>query len=73
MCIILTENPVRHIDDLREMENLKREYQIRCSHYELEYSSKNKIISCTICGKNWSFIENRSYSRTKEIYTAADD
>ncbi len=73
MCIILTENPVRHIEDLREMENLKREYQIRCSHYELEYSSKNKIINCTICGKNWSFIENRSYSGTKEIYTAAED
>jgi hypothetical protein len=69
----LTENPVRDIDTLREMENLKREYEIRCSHYELEYSSKDKIINCTVCRKNWTLVENRSYSKTKEIYTAEKD
>jgi len=66
----LTENSVRHIDTLREMESLKHEYQIRCSHYQLEFLSEDKHICCTICGKNWSFLENRGYSKPKEIYTA---
>jgi hypothetical protein len=52
------------------MESLKHEYQIRCSHYELEFFSKDKRIGCTICGKNWSFLEDRGYSKPKEIYTA---
>jgi ribosomal protein S27E len=52
------------------MESLKHEYQIRCSHYELEFSSDDKRISCSICGKNWSFKEDRGYSKFKEIYKA---
>jgi hypothetical protein len=52
------------------MEALKREYQIRCSHYELQLSSKDDCVSCTICGKNWSFLEDRGYSKNLKIYTA---
>jgi hypothetical protein len=52
------------------MEALKHEYQIRCSHYELEFSSTDKHISCSVCGKNWSFLEDRGYTKPKEIYTA---
>jgi hypothetical protein len=52
------------------MESLKREFQIRCSHYELEFSSSDKHIGCTVCGKSWSFLEERGYSMLKEIYTA---
>jgi hypothetical protein len=52
------------------MEALKLKYQISCSHYELEFSSQEKHINCTICGKNWSFVENRGYSKPKEIYKA---
>jgi hypothetical protein len=32
----LAENCVRHIYTLRETEAQKRDYQIRCSHYQLE-------------------------------------
>jgi hypothetical protein len=66
----LTENSVRHITAIREMEALKREYQIRCSHYELQLSSKDDCVSCTICGKNWSFLEDRGYSKNLKIYAA---
>ena len=48
-----TENSVRHIDTIKEMEALKLEYQIRCSHYELELIGDEKKITCIICGKNW--------------------
>jgi hypothetical protein len=68
--LLLSENSVRHIDTIKEMESLKYEYQIRCSHYELEFSSDDKRISCSICGKNWSFKEDRGYSKFKEIYKA---
>jgi hypothetical protein len=67
----LTENSVRHIDTIKEMEALKYQYQIRSSHYELEFSSTRKRISCAICGKNWSFVKHGGeYSRCKEIYMA---
>jgi len=66
----LTENSVRHIETLKEMESLKLEFQIRCSHYELEFSSMDKRIGCTVCGKSWSFLEKRGYSVLKEIYMA---
>lgn len=65
-----TENSVRHIDFIRDMENLKLEYQIRCSHYELEYNEKEKMIVCAICSKKWLFLENRGYSKIKSIFTA---
>jgi len=66
----LAENSVRHIETLKQMESLKHEFQIRCSHYELEFSSSDKHIGCTVCGKSWSFLEERGYSMLKEIYTA---
>jgi len=49
---LLTENSVRHIDTLREMEAHKRHYQIRCSHHELEFSATDRRITCAICGKS---------------------
>ncbi|MEM3094042.1 MAG: hypothetical protein QXX64_00235 [Nitrososphaera sp.] len=39
----MTENSVRHIDTLREMEAHKRHYQIRFSHHELEFSAKDNV------------------------------
>ena len=66
----MTENSVRHINYLRQMDNLKREYQIRCSHYELELLSSEKKITCSICGKIWSYLEERGYSIKKEIYSS---
>jgi hypothetical protein len=66
----LTENSVRHIDTIKEMEAMKLEYQIRCSHYELEFSPMDKIITCVICGKNWLFLEERGYSKIKSAYIA---
>jgi hypothetical protein len=50
------------------MDNLKREYQIRCSHYELELLAREKKITCSICGKIWNYLEERGYSIKKEIY-----
>jgi len=67
---LVTENSTRHIDTLRQMEALKREHQIRCSHYELQFSFKGEYISCTICGKTWSFLENRGFSEIVQIYRA---
>ncbi len=49
----VSENSTRHVDTLREMEAHKRQYQVRCSHHELEYSGKEKHITCTVCGKAW--------------------
>ena len=66
----MTENSVRHVSYLRQMDTLKREYQIRCSHYELEFLTCEKKITCSICGKNWIYLEERGYSIKKEIYCA---
>jgi hypothetical protein len=66
----LTENSVRHIETIKEMETLKLEYQIRCSHYELELCDKYEKITCVICGKNWLFLEKRGYSKIKSAYIA---
>ena len=67
---ILVENPVRHIDTLRQMDDLKHEYQIRCSHYELEFLPNDRQISCTICRKKWSFINEEGFSKPRKIYKA---
>jgi hypothetical protein len=69
----LTENSVRHIDTLREMEAHKRHYQIRCSHHELEFSATEKRITCAICGKNWVFSKERGYSDPVQVYAAEKD
>jgi hypothetical protein len=69
----MTENSVRHIDTLREMDSMKKEYQIRCSHYELELIKSEKRITCVICGKNWEFLEERGYSHKKQAYSAEKD
>ena len=66
----MTENSVRHIDTIKEMEAMKVEYQIRCSHHELEYLPHEKIITCVICGKNWLFLEERGFSKIKSAYVA---
>jgi len=70
---LLTENSVRHIDTLRQMEMNKRHYQIRCSHHELEFSAKDKRITCAICGKNWTYMHQRGYSDPKQVYAAEKD
>jgi hypothetical protein len=69
----LTENSVRHIDTLREMEAHKRQYQIRCSHHELEFSAQSKRITCAICNKNGTFVQERGYSDPKQVYAAEID
>ena len=66
----MTENSVRHIDTIKEMEAMKVEYQIRCSHHELEYLPHEKIITCVICGKNWLFLEERGFTKIKSAYVA---
>lgn len=66
----MTENSVRHIDTIKEMEAMKLEYQIRCSHHELEFLPHEKIITCVICGKNWLFLEERGFSKIKLAYVA---
>ena len=66
----MTENSVRNIEAIKEMETLKLEYQIRCSHYELELIDEHKKITCVICGKNWLFLEKRGYSKVKIAYIA---
>jgi hypothetical protein len=72
--LLLTENSVRHIDTIKEMETLKRHYQIRCSHYKLEFSFEGKFISCTICQKNWRLSTDEIDSgKNKEIYLADKD
>jgi len=55
------------------MESVKREFQIRCSHYELEMEVLDKQICCMICGKNWFFTEERGYSIKKKVYLAEKD
>lgn len=69
----MTENSVRHIDTLREMEAYKRQYQIRCSHYELEHLAKDKKITCAVCGKVWLFASERGYSEIRQVYSAEKD
>ena len=64
----MSENSVRHIDTLREMEAHKRQFQIRCSHHELEYSAKEKRITCVVCGKGWTYLQERGYSETRQVY-----
>lgn len=66
----MTENSVRHIDTIKEMEARKLEYQIRCSHHELEFLHSEKVITCVICGKNWLFLEERGFSKIKSAYVA---
>jgi hypothetical protein len=68
---LLTENSVRHIDTIKEMEALKHQYQIRCSHYKLEFTFRGKFISCAICQKNWHLSTDEIDSgKNKEIYLA---
>jgi ribosomal protein S27E len=70
----LTENFVMHIDMLREMEAHKRHYQIRCSHHrELEFSARDRRITCAICGKNWTYVQEHGYSEPKQVYAAEKD
>lgn len=52
------------------MEALKFQYQIRCSHYKLEFSHDDKSISCAICQKYWFLNKDSSTNRKKEIYLA---
>ena len=49
---------------------MKLEYQIRCSHHELEFFHSEKVITCVICGKNWLFLEERGFSKIKSAYVA---
>jgi hypothetical protein len=69
----LTENSVRHIDTLREMEAHKRHYQIRRSHHELEFSAKDRRITCTMCSKNWEYVQERGYSDARQVYGTEKD
>lgn len=71
--MLLAENSVRHINTIKELESLKYEYQIRCSHFKLEFSSKDDIIKCSICGKIWNFIEEKGFSNLIRIYDAETD
>ena len=66
----MTENSVRHIDTLREMEAHKRHYQIRCSHHEIELGGADKVITCSICGKRWVYAEKRGYRDAKRVFLA---
>lgn len=70
---MLAENSVRHINTIKELESLKYEYQIRCSHYQLEFSPKDNVIKCPICGKIWNFIEEKGFSNLIRVYTAETD
>lgn len=69
----MSENSVRHIDTLREMEAYKRQYQICCSHHELEHLAKEKRITCAICGKVWIYASERGYSEVRHVYAAEKD
>ncbi|MEW5841214.1 hypothetical protein [Nitrososphaera sp.] len=69
----MSENSVRHIDTLREMEAHKRQYQIRCSHYELEHCARERRITCAVCGKVWLYAQERGYSDVRQVYAAERD
>jgi hypothetical protein len=69
----VSENSTRHVDTLREMEAHKRQYQVRCSHHELEYSVCEKRITCAVCGKAWVFDRERGYSDVKQVFSAEKD
>jgi len=69
----LTENSVRNINTIKELETLKLEYQIRCSHYQLEISTNDKMITCSICGKRWIFVEEKGFSKIIQIYKTEID
>lgn len=69
----MAENSVRHINTIKELESLKYEYQIRCSHYRLEYSPKDNIITCSVCGKIWNFVEEKGFSNLIQVYNAEVD
>lgn len=71
--MLLTENSVRNINTIKELESLKYEYQIRCSHYELELLIDDKIITCSICGKKWGYIKEKGFSKMIHIYKAELD
>ena len=67
----MTENSVRNISSIREMEALKYQYQIRCSHYKLEHSPNERSIRCAICQKDWHFNKDLgTANRRTEIYLA---
>jgi hypothetical protein len=69
----LAENSVRHIDTLREMEVHKRQYQIRCSHHELELFEGEKKIACAICSKQWLYSKERGYLDSRKVFAAEMD
>lgn len=70
---LLAENSVRHVDTLRNMEAHKRQYQIRCSHHELELSEGEKRITCAICSKQWLYTKERGYRDSKKVFAAEKD
>jgi hypothetical protein len=72
-CGTLAENPVRHIETLREMEAHKRQYQIRCSHHELELLQDMKTIICVVCGKQWVYAQERGYRDPRKVFSAEKD
>ena len=69
----MTENSVRNINTIKELETSKLEYQIRCSHYQLENSTNDKMITCSICGKRWIFVEEKGFSKIVQVYKAEID
>jgi hypothetical protein len=69
----LTENSVRNINTIKELESLKYEYQIRCSHYQLEFIINDKMITCSICGKKWDFVGEKGFSKRIHMYKAEVD
>ena len=70
MVVTLAENSVRHIDTLKDMEAYKLNYQIRCSHHELEFSQIERRITCVICGKTWGYVQDRGFKDQKQVYAA---
>jgi hypothetical protein len=71
--ILLTENSVRDVNTLREMEAYKRHYQAQCSHFELELHYNAKRITCAICGRNWEYLLERGYAEKRHVYAAEKD
>lgn len=69
----MTENSVRDIDFIKQMETLKFEYQIRCSHYKLEYNQEDKQILCAICSKRWLFAGKEGFSKIRTIFIVDDE
>jgi hypothetical protein len=69
----VAENPVRHIETLRELEAHKRHYQIRCSHHEIELAEDGMSITCSICGKLWKFAEQRGFREPRKVFAAEKD